>query len=225
MIEIIPSIIPQDLNIVREKLDKVLGLVKKVQLDVVDGEYAPVKTWPFIEINKNYNDVLRFARGEEKFPHIDDFILEIDMMVFHPVEYLNDFISLGAKSFIIHVDSTDHIGECLDTIRNSGGEAGLGIRPSIDVDLLEPFLPRADFVQFMGNDKVGHSGIELDSSVVNKIKYFHERHPSTTLQIDIGVSEETILELKTVGISRFISGSSVFNAPDIKATIATLQAL
>ena len=82
MIEIIPSIIPQDLNIVREKLDKLLGLVKKAQIDIVDGQYAPVKTWPFVE--KNSDDLMKLARGEEKFPHIDDFILEIDMMVFTP---------------------------------------------------------------------------------------------------------------------------------------------
>jgi ribulose-phosphate 3-epimerase len=221
MIEIIPSIIPQNLNIVREKLGKVLDLVKKVQIDIVDGQYAKVKTWPFIE--KYSDDLMKLARGEEKFPYIDDFILEIDMMIFHPIEYLNDFISLGAKSFVIHIDSTDHIQQCVDTIKNLGCEAGLGIKPSIDVDLLQPFLLQADFVQFMGNDKVGHNGIELDNSVINKIKYFHEKHPSTVIQIDIGVNEETIPGLKDAGVSRFISSSSIFNAPSIKEEITKLQ--
>lgn len=221
MIEIIPSVIPQDLNIIREKLEKLLGLVKKVQIDIVDGQYAPVKTWPFAE--KNSDDLMKMARGEEKFPYVDDFLVEVDMMVLHPIEYLNDFISLGAKSFVIHVDSTDHIQECIDTIKNSGCTAGLGIKPSVDVDLLQPFLLQIDFVQFMGNDKVGHNGIELDHSVINKIKYFHERHPSVSIQIDIGVNEETIPDLKDVGVSSFISGSSIFNSPDIKEAITKLQ--
>lgn len=221
MIEIIPAIIPQNLSIVRERFGKILGVVKKVQLDIVDGQYAPVKTWPFIE--KNSDDLMKLARGDEKFPHIGDFILEIDMMVLHPIEYLNDFISLGAKSFVIHVDSTDHIRECLETIKNLDCEAGLGIKPSVDVDLLQPFLPRADFVQFMGNDKIGHNGIELDKSVINKIKYFHEKHSSTVIQIDIGVSEETIPKLKEAGVSRFVSSSSIFNAPNIKEAITKLQ--
>ncbi|MFH0804071.1 MAG: hypothetical protein V1896_00520 [Candidatus Zambryskibacteria bacterium] len=223
MIEIIPAVIPRDLNMIREKLSKVLGLVKKVQIDIVDGGYAPVKTWPFID--KNSDDLLRLSRGEEKFPYIDDFILEIDMMVFHPIEYLSDFLSLGAKSFVIHVDSTDHIRECLETIKNLECEAGLGIKPSVDVDLLEPFLPQVNFIQFMGNNVVGHSGAEFDNSVINKIKYFHDRHPSTEIQIDIGVSEETIPELKRVGVTRFVSTSSIFNAPSAKEAITKLQNL
>jgi pentose-5-phosphate-3-epimerase len=84
-------------------------------------------------------------------------------------------------------------------------------------------LPQADFVQFMGNDKIGHSGVELDNSVINKIKYFHEKHHSTTIQIDIGVNEETIPKLKEAGVSRFISGSSIFNVPNIKEAITKLQ--
>jgi ribulose-phosphate 3-epimerase len=223
MTEIIPSIIPQDLNILREKLGKILGLVKRVQVDVVDGQYAQVLTWPFID--KNSDDLLRLSRGEEKFPYIDDFILEIDMLIFHPIEYLNDFISLGAKSFVIHIDSTDHIQECINTIKNSGCNAGLGIKPSIDVDLLQPFLPQIDFVQFMGSDNVGHSGIELDNSVIHKIKYFHEKHSSVQIQIDIGVNEENISKLKDVGVSSFISGSSIFNVPDTKEALKKLQNL
>lgn len=219
--EIIPAIIPHNLSIISEKLAKVLGLAKKVQIDIVDGQYAPVKTWPFIE--KNSDDLLRLARGDEKFPYIDNFILEIDMLVFHPIEYLGDFISLGAKSFVIHIDSTDHVQECIDTVKNSGGNVGLGIKPAIDVDMLQPFLPKIDFVQFMGSDNVGHSGTDLDNSVVNKIKYFHDKHPAVSIQIDIGVNEETIPKLKESGVSSFVSGSSVFNAPDTKEALTKLQ--
>jgi len=221
MIEIIPSIIPQDLNIVREKLDQILGLVKKVQIDIIDGNYAPTKTWPFN--NDQFKDIREMAMGEEKFPYIDNFILEADMLVLHPIEYLGDFISLGAKSFVIHIDSTDHMKECSETVKSAGCGVGLGIKPSGDISLLESFLPEADFVQFMGNNRVGYSGVDLDESVLEKIKNFHQRHPSMPIQIDIGVNEETIPKLKDAGVSSFISGSSIFNAPDIKEAFRNLQ--
>ena len=221
MLEIIPSIIPQNLNIVRDRLGKILGSVKKVQIDIVDGIYAPTKTWPFN--NNQFEEIQKIAGGREKFPYINDFILEIDMLVLHPIEYLSDFISLGAKSFIIHIDSTDHIKECLENIKEAGAKVGLGIKPSGDISLLESFLPEADFVQFMGNDKVGYSGLDLDKYVLEKIKNFHKRHPSVEIQIDIGVTEETIPKFKEAGVTSFISGSSIFNTNNPKEAIMNLQ--
>lgn len=221
MNEIIPAVIPPNLNYVREKFSKILGLVDKVQLDVVDGEYAPTKTWPF---NGNqFDEMIKITRGEERFPYAENFILEVDMMVVHPIEYLTDFIGLGAKSFVIHIDSTDHVKECIETIKNSGCQIGLGIKPSVDTSLLEPFLPEVNFIQFMGNDRIGYNGVELDKNVLKKIEEFHKSHPSTTIQVDIGVGEETIPKLKEVGVSRFISSSSIFNTPDIKEAIKNLK--
>ena len=223
MIEIIPAIIPQNLNHLREQFGKILGLVKKVQIDIVDGKYAEAKSWPFKD--DQYDEFIKIVRGEEKFPYIDDFDLEIDMLVLHPIEYLSDFISLGAKSFVFHIDSTDHLKECIETVKSAGCKVGLGIKPSGDMALLESFLPKADFVQFMGNDRVGYNGVELDLNVLEKIKDFHSRHPSISIQIDIGVNVDTISQLKEAGVSRFVSGSSIFNAPDPKEAITGLQNL
>ena len=221
MIEIIPAIIPQNLNIIREKFDKVFGLVKKVQVDILDGSYTSVKTWPFRD--SQYEEMRKIAAGEEKFPHLGDFILEIDMMVIHPTNYLSDFISLGAKSFVIHIDRNDYTKECFQIIKEAGCRIGLGVKPSEDISLFGYFLPEVDFVQFMGNDKIGHSGVDLDESVLEKIKDFHQKYPKIAVQIDIGVNEETIPKLKSAGVSRFVSGSSIFTAPNIKERITKLQ--
>ena len=223
MIKIIPAVIPQNLDIVRERFGKVLGLVEKVQMDIVDGDYAPVKTWPFVD--KNSKDLMRLVHGEEKFPYIDDFVLEVDMLIKHPIEYISDFILIGAKSFVVHIDSDDNLKECIEIIKNAECQIGLGIKPSGDISLLESFLPQADFVQFMGNDRVGYNGVELDENVLIKISEFHKKYSSVPIQIEIGVNEETIPRLKEAGVSSFISGSAIFNAPDIKETLTKLQSL
>jgi len=212
MNEIIPAVIPQDLDIVREKFSKVLGLVKKVQLDIVDGEYAPVKTWPFINRKK-----------EEELPYIGDFIIEMDMLVLHPLRLVVDLLKLGTESFVVYLDSADNINECIKTIRGAGAEIGLGIKPSIETAQLDSFLQKIDFVQFQGNDKVGYNGIELDEIVLDKIKNFHKKNPDIPAQIDIGVNPKTVPELKKVGVSRFISGSFVFNSNDTKEALKKLQ--
>lgn len=223
MIEVIPAVIPQNLNIVREKLSRVLGLVKKVQIDIVDGEYAPSKTWPFAI--EQGDELLKMVRGEEKFPYIDDFVVEIDILAHHPIEYISDFLSIGMKSFVIHIDSTDHVKECIETIKSAKCDVGLGIKPSVDSMDLEPYLLDIDFVQFMGNDRVGYNGVELDMKVLDKIKDFHQKYSLVPLQIDIGVNTETATSLKKAGITRLISGSAIFDATDIKKAIITLQTL
>lgn len=200
-----------------------LGLVKKVQIDLVDGQYAPVKTWPFVE--KDNNDLSRFGRREEKFPFIDDFRLEIDLLVLHPIEYISELLGMGTHSFVIHIDSTDHVKECIETIKGEGREVGLGIKPSVDIALLDQYLFEIDFVQFMGNDRVGYNGVELDKSVLEKIKTFHGHHPSIPIQIDIGVNPDTIPMLKEAGVSMFISNSSIFNSPDPHEALRKLQSL
>jgi len=221
MIEIIPAVIPQNLNIVREKFSALRGLVGKVAIDVVDGKYAPVTTWPFND--NQFEEFSKIARGEEKFPYIDEFILEVDLLVLHPIEYIPDLLSLGAKSFVVHIDSTDHIKECIETIKNAGCEVGLGVKPSGDMDLLQSFILDIDFVQFMGSDRVGYNGVELDPIIIEKIKHFHHEHPSIPIQVDIGVNFETAPLLASAGASRLISGSAIFNTPDIKEAIMKLQ--
>ncbi len=223
MTEIIPAIIPQNLNIVREQFGKILGMVKKVQVDIVDGQYAPVKTWPLID--KNDDSLYKLGRGEEKFPYIDEFDLEIDLLVLHPIEYISELLGMGAKSFVIHIDSTDHVKECIETIKGESREVGTGIKPSIDVKMLEDYLLQIDFVQFMGNDRVGYNGVGLDENVLLVIQKFHQDHPSIPIQIDIGVNLETIPRMKEIGISRFISNSAIFNTPNPKEALLKLQSL
>ncbi len=222
MTEVIPAIIPKDLSYTRERLEKVLGMVKKIQLDIVDGKYADSTTWPFLSKDQG-GELLKLVRGEERFPFINEFEFELDMLILHPIEFISDFIDIGFKSFVLHIDSTDHISECIEVIRSAGCEIGLGVKPSVSTDLLGPYLSQVQFVQFMGNDRVGHNGVELDPLVLDKISKFHEQHPSMELQIDIGVNFETAKSLTDAGITRLVSTSAIFNSDKIQNAINTLK--
>lgn len=221
MTEVVPAIIPKDLSMIEEMLGRVVGLANKAQIDIVDGKYADAKTWPFLSKDQG-DELLKLVRNEERFPFRNEIGLELDMLTLHPIEFITDFIDIGFKSFVVHIDSTDHVAECIETINNAGCSVGLGIRPSIDTNLLIPHLPMVQFVQFMGNDKVGHNGVELDPKVLDKIDDFHKMHPSIELQIDIGVNFDTAKKLVEVGITRLISGSSIFSQGDPKENIARL---
>ncbi len=221
MIEVIPAVIPNNLNIVREKFSQVVGMVRKVQIDIVDGKFAPPKTWPFGK--GQGEEMLAMVRGEEKFPFIDELDIEVDMLVLHPIEYLPDLITIGIKSIIVHIDSTDHVKECIDTVKSAGRKIGVAIKPSMGLDSLQPYILDVDFVQFMGNDKVGYNAVELDERVPEKIKEFHKSHPSVQIQIDIGVNFDTAHSLIEAGATSLISGSAIFNSENINDAIIKMQ--
>lgn len=216
-VEVIPAVIPDSLETVKEKFGQVLGLAKEVQIDFVDGVYAPVTSWPWGENNEE--QFSKIFLGEEKFPFIDEFIMEADLLVNDPEKIIDKLVSIGFKSFVIHIDSTNNVYDCIDLAKKMGGQAGLGIKPSIDSVLLEQFLNKCDFVQFMGNDQVGYNGVELDRKVLDKIKNFHTLHPKIPLQIDIGVNFQTAPEIVEAGATRLISGSAIFES-DIGAAEA-----
>ena len=145
------------------------------------------------------------------------------MLILHPIEFIPDLLTIGMKSFVVHIDSTDHVKECIETIKRAGRRVGVAIKPSMSLELLQPYILDVDFVQFMGNDKVGYNGVELDKKVLEKIKELHSNHPSIPIQIDIGVNFETAHSLVEAGATSLISGSAIWDSPNIKDAIIKLQ--
>lgn len=215
MIEIIPAIIPNNLKEVEERFSQVLGLVKKVQMDIADGVYTERKTWPF---NSSVEEL-----DKEKMPFASDFILQLDMLVVEPIQYIHSFYNIGFRSFIFHIDSSNSLSEGIEKAKDLGCEVGIGIKPSIETEKLGKYLEKIDFVQFMGNDKVGFNGVNLDTNVLQKIASFHKNYPQIPIQIDIGVNFDTAHSIIEAGATRLISGSAIFNTPDIKDAIIKLQ--
>ena len=214
-IEIIPAIIPNNLEEIKERFSKVLGLVKKVQIDIADGIYTERKTWPF---NTSVEEM-----GKEKMSFANDFVLQLDMLVMDPLQYINTFYDLGFRSFIFHIDSSDTLLESVKKAKGLECEVGIGIKPSIETEKLDEYLEKIDFVQFMGNDRVGYNGVNLDTNVLQKIANFHKAYSSIPIQVDIGVNFDTAKSLIEAGATHLISGSAIFNTPNIKDAIIRLQ--
>src|SRR5687767_13645103 len=89
MVNIIPAILAKDLSEWEDKFDKVKGLVDRVQLDVVDGVFAPNKTiYP--------EDLVGQELGGVK--------IDVQLMVDEPIEWLEQCHSIGADRVFGHVE-------------------------------------------------------------------------------------------------------------------------
>ena len=238
MTEIIPAILPEDIDDLREKLSLISGIIPLAQIDVCDGKFAPTKTWPY---KKGVDETfLRIVGQEEGFPFWDSVDFEADLMVKHPENIVDDWISAGAKRVIIHIESTPDPLSLFQKIKLEYGasdESSYGVETGVALNIETPneevyeLLSEVDdegkqaidFVQFMGIENIGYQGEPFDERVFEKIRELRERFPDIIISVDGGVSLENASELIEAGANRLVSGSAIFESGDIAGTIEVFQ--
>lgn len=227
MIEIIPAVLPKKFTDLKESLERVVSATHTVQVDVVDGVFAPNKTWP-------YGDEDRFEKiciGDEGLPFWDEFDFQFDLMLVHPEGHVQKYIDAGATSIVIHAKS-EGAGEALSLLKhiNQGlgegfqVEVGVAVQPSASTLDLERFQGQYDFVQVMGIEKVGFQGEKFDDKALLLIEQLRHHYPTLLLQVDGAVSLKDIRSLVAAGANRLVVGSAIFTTTDAKRALLELRA-
>lgn len=212
MNNIIPAIIAENFDDLKEKISKVEGLVEWAQIDVMDGKFVPSVSWDSPLELQNIDTNLK---------------LEIHLMVKNPEENIRDWISSGARRVVINYESTskENIGKIVSNLKFAGLEAGIALRIETDVSKIENLIPSLDVVQFMSIDKIGYYGQEFDSRVIEKIKNLRKKFSNVKISIDGGVNLENAKALLEAGADNLVVGSVIFDSNDIAGTIKELQSI
>jgi len=222
MPKVIPAIIPQSFDHLRGQVMQVKDYVPRVQVDIVDGEYAPNSTWPYEEDDGEFADMISQTMG---LPYWREVTYEFDLMIDNPADVISDYIQIGASGIIIHYSSTDDLFSLLEDIQDAQMDAGVALVPknfaeNIDISNIARI---ADFIQLMGNDDIGKHGVSLDPDIYEYIRDIRDIDESIDIAIDIGVNHTTAPELTAAGATTLVSGSSIFGAPDIEQAIIELE--
>ncbi len=223
MAEIIPSILVRDYEELKNKIALVRGLVPSVQIDICDGIFVPSRTWPFASERDADPHFKKILNEEEGMPFWEDIDFELDLLVKDAVENFDIYAKLGPKAVVFHMEAVGdekefrNFLESIDNYVRDSINFGLALSPATPNEEISSLVPLIDFVQFMGNDKIGYQGvgIELDEKVYEKIKSFREKFPDMSAAVDIGVNEETAPKLIDAGATKLIIGSAIFRADDI----------
>ncbi len=227
--EIIPAILPEDVQEIREKLTELMEVVSYVQIDFCDGIYVSSKTWPF-----NHSDDYVFEQimsEEEGLPYWDRFNFEFDLMVKDASKSFDTFIKLGASRIIFHLEAEESETEFLEFLEGidlyirENVEIGVAIKQSTPVSKLDPLVPHLDFVQLMGIKEIGKQGQEFDEGVLEQIRSLRAKYPELVISIDGGIHESTVSQLREAGANRLVVGSEIWKANDIPNEIHHLENL
>jgi ribulose-phosphate 3-epimerase len=229
---IVPAVLPKNLNDLEEKLKRFEGIADSVQIDVIDGRYAAPASWPYTEGSEELAQ--RAAQGEN-LPCLGSFSFDIDLMVSDPEEVIGSWITLGASRITVHAESTRYLSRIVSDFDVKYGHRqgfapellslGLAIGVATDLGILEPYLPRIDYVQFMGIATIGRQGEPFDARALERVTAFHKKHPEIEIQVDGGVSMKTAPALLEAGADRLVVGSALRDAHDVRASYDALEAL
>jgi len=221
-IEIIPAILPKDFEEVVDKASMVKGLVKTVQVDICDGQFVPSVTWPL----KRQDDFFdRIVKQEEGLPSWQEINYEFDLMVnWRDPKDVEDWIQAGASRIVLHVESKGDLVEVIKTV-DGQIEVGLALNIATQIDVIESFKDKIQFIQLMGIDNVGFQGQSFDPKVIDKIKAVKAKYPDLIISIDGAVSLANANDLINAGASRLVIGSAIFESDNVIETIEKFRHL
>jgi ribulose-phosphate 3-epimerase len=186
-----------------------------IHVDVMDGHFAPnITMGPFIV---------------EACGRITQLPLDVHLMIEKPEEHLESFARAGASGLTVHVETCPHLHRTLQYIKSLGCKAGVVLNPGTPVGAIEAVLPEADLVLVMSVNP-GFGGQRFIPESIARVAEIRKKldalNSSAWLEVDGGVSVETISQLKEAGATAFVAGTAVFKHPQgIEAGLRALKSV
>jgi ribulose-phosphate 3-epimerase len=151
--------------------------------------------------------------------------LDVHLMVERPEHYLTEFADAGATVFTFHPEATVHVQRHLAAARELGMQAGLALNPSTPVSLLDELMDDVDLVLVMSVNPGygGQSYLPQATEKIRRVRSLLDRHGArVVLEVDGGITVDTIAEAWTAGADTFVAGTSVFGTDDPGAAVQSL---
>jgi ribulose-phosphate 3-epimerase len=145
--------------------------------------------------------------------------LDVHIMISDPVEYAERYVKAGADVLTCHIETKP---EALALIRKAGARAGLAVNPETDIAPVRDLLDQLDMVLVMSVHP-GFGGQKFMPEVLPKIEALRSWGYAGDVQIDGGISVDTIGDAAAAGANVFVAGSGIFRTDDWQATISALR--
>lgn len=228
---VVPAVLPYSHKELDEKLNlfSQIPSVNRIQIDIVDGNFASPKSWPY----SAPEELREMVERNEMLPQLDHIEYEVDLMCLDSERAVDEWLSLGVSRLTFHAESTHNLPKLLESSRkryDAGGLApiisfGVALNIESDLSIVESCFSNIEYVQFMGIAHIGKQSQPFDVRVFEKIRIFHERHPDIPIQVDGGVSLENAKKLLSSGVSSLVIGSAIANAKDPISAIEEFEKL
>ncbi len=212
MVKISPSLLAADFSKLDSEIKRIEGHADMLHLDVMDGMFVP---------NMSFGPCVISSIRK-----CSDIIFDVHLMITNPMRYVADFAKAGADIITIHYESCDNQIEVLKAIRELGKKASISIKPATPAFILEPLLEYVDMVLVMTVEP-GFGGQSFIPETMASVKALRQMIDASgrniEIEVDGGITKDTIAEAYKAGANVFVAGSAVFRPEDAAGAIADLR--
>ena len=209
-LRITPSILNADHANLNAEIAKIAEDSDLVHLDIMDNLFVPNLTWDF--------------SAAEKI--ISECPIPVDAhLMIHDVDRIAlDYAQAGAGSVTIHIESAKTPAQTFKALRKLGARAGMALKPGTEIELYSDLLSEIDMLLIMTVEP-GFGGQKFMADVMDKVRRSKALIGDRPIwiQVDGGISMETIAIAREAGADTFVAGSAVFNSPDPAEMVKMLR--
>ena len=211
-IQIAPSILAADFTRLAQEVGRVAEAADWIHVDVMDNHFVPNLTLglPIVE----------------QLVRVSSLPLDCHLMIEDPDRWAPAYAEAGARSVTFHVEAAAAPARLARALRTLGARAGLALKPATPIAPHAELLPEIDLVLLMTVEP-GFGGQSFLDAVLPKIRetrqLLQDQDSKVWLQVDGGVSADTIERAAAAGADVFVAGSAVYGADDPQLAVEQLR--
>jgi ribulose-phosphate 3-epimerase len=206
-----PSILAADFANFERELGRI-ATADLVHVDIMDNHFVP---------NLTFGPTMT-----ERLQQLSTIPLDVHLMIDDPDRWAPGYAELGAYSVTFHAEAAKDAVKLARRLRDIGARAGIALKPGTPVEPFLELLPEFDQVLVMTVEP-GFGGQSFMPDTMPKLGLLREAVNKTGLdvwlQVDGGITADTIVVAAEAGADTFVAGSSVFRG-DPAENIAALRA-
>jgi ribulose-phosphate 3-epimerase len=211
-IQITPSILNADFGNLADEVARIPS-ADWIHVDVMDNHFVPNLTFGPTMV--------------EALARSTDTPLDAHLMISDADRNAMAYVEAGCASVTFHVEAAKAPVRLAREIRAAGARASMALKPATPIEPYEDLLPELDMLLIMTVEPGfgGQRFLDLCLPKIRRARTLMDKHGiETWLQVDGGVSLDTIERCAEAGADVFVAGSAVFSAEDPDAMVAALRA-